>query len=440
MERPKHTDKQVLRSSAWMSGYRMLRMVVAFVVGILVARYLGPELYGKLSYSVALIMLFIGVAGPGMKDVITRRLDSASDPASVLRASFRLMLVMNIVLLGVALLVTVILRPSEQIIWAMVAIIGLGNVFRAFESFELLFLYRLQMARTVSVQAASFFTISALKLLLIWYEAGIVLFAVAVGAELVLTGAGFWWLYRREHKGSSDADTGGGRSAGLERIILKTSLPAIAGLAFTVMLFKADQVMLGWLSGDAEVGRYAIAAQFSEYWIYLATALVTSSYPNMLEAFRNSQRDFDEQFSRLCAVLLYGGICIAIPVWLLGEWIILLFLGDDFAGSAVILGIHIWSVFFVFMLEAMKKYYVIRSILPAYVKVGLFAAVLNIGLNLWLIPLYDGVGAAWSTVIAYGAAGFWGLFLFKETRGAGLLIAGSLLYPFRRMMDDGDEL
>ncbi len=416
-----------------MSGYRMLRMIVAFGVGILVARYLGPELYGQLSYSVALIMLFLGVAGPGMKDVITQKLD---DPAfsipEVLRASFRLMLGMNLILLTAALLVTLLLRPGEQIIWVMVAVIGLGNVFRAFESYELLFLYRLQMARTVTVQAVSFFTISALKLLLIWYGAGVVLFAVVVGTELVITGIGFWWLYRRDRSRTGESE-GKPVPFSLEKRILKTSLPAIGGLAFTLLLFKADQVMLGWLASDAEVGRYAIAVQFSEYWIYLAAALVTSTYPNLLEAFRRSEAEFSRQFSRLCAVLLYGGVAVAIPVWLLGEWIILLFLGDAFAGSAVILGVHIWSVFFLFMLEAMKKYYVIKSVLPFYVKVTFLAAAINIGLNIWLIPVYGGVGAAWATVISYSIAGFWGLLLFPQTRKAALLMMKSLLEPVHWM-------
>jgi len=332
-----------------------------------------------------------------------------------------------VLLLGLALLVAILLRPEQPVIWAMTAIIGLGNIFRAFESFEILFLYRLQMSRTIKIQAASFFLISASKLLLIWFGADVMLFAIAVGLELVLTGIGFWWLYKRE------PDSGyikREKSFRLERIILKTSLPAIGGLAFTVMLFKVDQVMLGWLIGDAEVGRYAIAAQFSEYWMYLATALVVSTYPNLLDAFSKSRELFELQFTRLCAVLLYGGLAIAIPVWLLGEWIILFFLGEDYAGSAVILGIHIWSLFFIFMLEAMKKYYVIVRVLPAYMKVTLFAALINIGLNLWLIPEMAGAGAAWATVVSYGAAGFWGLFLFAETRRAGLLILKSILYPW----------
>lgn len=414
----------------------MIRMLVAFGVGILVARYLGPDAYGKLSYSIALIMIFLGVAGPGLKDVVTRRLNRQPDrQADFLWASFRLMLGMNMMLLSLALLTVLLLRPDAPLIWAMTAIIGLGNAFRAFEAFELLFLYRLQMAKTVLVQAASFTLISLAKILLIYSGAGVLWFSVAVGAELFFTGLGFWWLFRFKQGDDIKARMVSYVKAGtrfrLERTLLRNGLPAIGGLAFTVLLFKVDQVMLGWLASDADVGFYAIAAQFSEYWMHLAAALVISSYPGLLEAAKTSRPAFEQRFIRLAAVLLYGGFLIAIPIWLLGEWIITLFLGDAFLDSAKILQIHIWSLFFLFMIEALKKWYVIENKLTAFLKLTATAVLINIGLNLWLIPDYSGIGAAWATVASYSAAGFWLLFFFHDTRPAAKLLAAGIIFPVR---------
>ncbi|MFW6348354.1 MAG: flippase [Cyclonatronaceae bacterium] len=424
----------VLSSTAWVSGYRMLRMGIAFGVGILVARYLGPDAYGKLSYSVALIMIFLGVAGPGLKDVVTRRLSRQPDrQADFLWAAFRLMLSMNAILLGLALLTVLLLRPEAPLIWAMTAIIGLGNAFRAFEAFELLFLYRLEMAKTVLVQAASFSFISVSKLLLIYFEAGLLWFSVSVGAELFLTGLGFWWLFRVKQTKDTAISTRyvhAGRRFLLEKSLLKTALPAIGGLAFTVLLFKVDQVMLGWLANDEAVGFYAIAAQFSEYWMHLAAALVISSYPGLLTAAKSSYTKFEQDFTRLIALLFYSGFLIAVPFWFLGEWIITLFLGEAYSSAGHILNIHIWSLFFLFMMEALKKWYVIENRLSTFLKLTFLAVLLNIILNLWLIPTYAGIGAAWATVAAYSAAGFWLLFFFDDARPAGLLLLRGIGLPF----------
>ncbi|MCC5934615.1 MAG: flippase [Balneolales bacterium] len=417
-----------------MGTYRMLRMLAAFGVAVMVARYLGPEQYGMLSYALALVMLVTGIAGPGMKDVLTRQL--AEFPArqyQTIRAGFRLMLGLNTLTLILAMALIILLRPQSQILWLLTAILGLGNLLRAFEAYELWYHFRLKMSRTVLVQAASFFTFALFKLMLIWWDAGLIWIAAAVTFELLGNAAGFWLLYRKDPPDSADAPRGS--SFRTEKLILSKSLPVMGGFLFTTALFKADQLMLGRFSGDAGLGFYAVAVQFSEYWLYLAAALVLASYPNLLAARKSSIIAFEQQFRRLCSILIYSAAAIAVPVWLTGERIILFFLGDAFLPSSQILSIHIWAVIFVFLIEILKKYFVIENLLVAYLKITAFASLLNIGLNFLLIPLYGGTGAAWASVIAYSAAGFWGLWLFRETRRPAQLIFQSVLIPIKWLIN-----
>ncbi|MCH8567783.1 MAG: flippase [Balneolales bacterium] len=434
-----YSKTNILKSSAWIAAYRMIRMVLAFVVGIFVARYLGPSLYGQLSYSVALVMIFLGVAGPGMKDVITQKLDECkdeTDKAGLLYASFRLMFIINAALLVATVLVAILLRPDDRLIWALVAIIGLGNVFRACESFELYFLYRLEMSRTVLIQAGSFLITAILKLILIWLAADLIWFGIAVGAELLITGAGFWLTYKTRKNQNKPILVW---SLYYRKVIhvLKISVPAIGALGFTLMLFKADQVMLGWLAGDAATGFYAIAAQFSEYWLYLAAAVVTSMYPNLLNAKNKDLSEgtsgFKKQFITLCSLLIYSAILLQLLVYFTGNHIIIFFLGDSFVNSAEILRVHIWSLVFIFLLEALKKWFVIENLLSKYFTIMAIAAISNIGINLILIPEFGGIGAAWATVFAYGLAGFAGVFIFKSSREAGYLILKGALHPWKKI-------
>lgn len=412
-----------------MGAFRILRMFVAFGVAVMVARYLGPEQYGMLSYGLALVILVMGITGPGMKDVVTRQLSvyPARRPA-VIRATFRLMLLLNSLMLVLACVLIILLRPDTQQLWLITAVIGFCYLFCAFEAYELWYHFRLKMSSTVLVQAASFFTLAAAKLLIIWWDAGLVWIAAAVGGELLLTGIGFRMLYRKDPPAGNQPSAS--RSWQLEKLIFQKSLPTMAGFLCMTALFKADQLMLGQLLGDAEVGFYAVAVQFSEYWLYLAGAFVLASYPNLLQARKTGKTELEQQFRRLCAVLIYGAAAIALAVWLTGEWVILLLMGDAFSPSAHILSIHIWAVFFVFLMEALKKYYVIENLLIAYLKVTGLAALINIALNFWLIPLYGGVGAAWATVISYSAAGYVLLWIFAETRPAAMLITKSILLPF----------
>lgn len=43
--------KRYFANTSWLIGHRVLSMVVALFVGVYVARYLGPERFGLLSYA-----------------------------------------------------------------------------------------------------------------------------------------------------------------------------------------------------------------------------------------------------------------------------------------------------------------------------------------------------------------------------------------------------
>lgn len=415
---------RIIRSSAWLSVYRILRMVIAFAVGIIVARYLGPEDYGRLHYALASVLIFMGVAGPGIKDVITRRFDAnESETGSIINAGMLLIFISNMLMLSAALLMVITLRPGDELILMMAAVIGVGNLFRVLEIYELWFHYKLEMGKTVLVQGLSFFLISAGKIGFVLLGMEVFWFAILMGSELVLTGIGFIILIKIRPQGVVRS---GERSISqLAVSIFRESIPSIAGVAFVLVLFKIDQVMLGWLSSDAEVGFYAVAVPFSEYWAFLAIAIVTSAYPALLEAFRKSDGSFDIYFKRTAGILGWLAIAIMIPVWFLGEWVILLFLGDVYAPSANILSIHIWSLYFIFMIELMRKWYVIQKKLHLFLYISGLAALINVLVNYALIPAMGGIGAAWATIIAYSFAGYWGLLLFRDTRKKLIILPAS---------------
>lgn len=419
---------RIAASSAWLSSYRMVRMLIAFAVGIIIARYLGPEDYGKLQYVLSVILIFMGIIGPGIKDVVTRRLDlNQAENAAIIRASFRLLLVSNSLMLAIALLLVSMLRPGEELILMMAVVFGVGNLFRAFEIYELWFHYRLEMGKTVLIQGTSFLLISSLKILLVLLGINVFWFAVVMGLELVITGIGFFLLTRWRQEGLLYENTKG--TFAHAQSVLRESVPSVFGVAFILVLYKVDQVMLGWLKTDAEVGLYAVAVPFSEYWAFLAIAIVTSTYPALLEAYRQDSVRFENYFKQIAGFLTWLAVLIIIPVWLLGEFIILTFLGETFQPSARILSIHIWSLYFIFMIEVMKKWYVIHQRLSYFLMISGLAAAINIVVNLWLIPAYGGTGAAWATIIAYSCAGSWGLLLFRETRKPAVLIILSVTAP-----------
>ena len=61
-------------NTSWLLGERVLRMVVSLFVGIYVARYLGPERFGLLSYSLSFAWLFSALLDLGNREIIVKEL------------------------------------------------------------------------------------------------------------------------------------------------------------------------------------------------------------------------------------------------------------------------------------------------------------------------------------------------------------------------------
>jgi O-antigen/teichoic acid export membrane protein len=122
---------------------------------------------------------------------------------------------------------------------------------------------------------------------------------------------------------------------------------------------------------------------------------------------------------------------IAIGTQVLGDWVIQILYGSDFAAAALLLKIHIWAGVFIFMRAILSKWLIVHDALKYSLITHAAGTVMNVGLNLWLIPRFGAVGAAMGTVASYAASSWMTLFLFSDTRPIAIMMTRSLLILFR---------
>ncbi len=89
------------------------------------------------------------------------------------------------------------------------------------------------------------------------------------------------------------------------------------------------------------------------------------------------------------------------------------------------LSIHIWSGIFVFLGSASSQYLLAEGYTMISFQRTALGAVVNILLNLWLIPKYGGIGASIATLVACFISAFYILFI-PRTRQQGVMMLKSL--------------
>ena len=74
-------------NTSWLMAERILRMTVALFVGVYVARYLGPERFGLLSYTNSFVGLYLALATLGIESIVIRELVKSPESRNELLGS-----------------------------------------------------------------------------------------------------------------------------------------------------------------------------------------------------------------------------------------------------------------------------------------------------------------------------------------------------------------
>jgi O-antigen/teichoic acid export membrane protein len=209
------------------------------------------------------------------------------------------------------------------------------------------------------------------------------------------------------------------------------SWPLILSGAFSAVNLKIDQLMLGNMAGTAAVGTYAAAARLSEVWYFVPTAVAASVFPSLLIAKRESTSAYEHQQQVLYDLMIWLSLPIAIGMTVLSGPIVAVLYGPSYADSSAILAIHIWAGPFVFMAAILSKWLIAENLLKfSFIRHGI-GAIINVGLNLLLIPPLGGIGAAVATLVSYAAASYVACFAYRPTWPAARRMSTALIAPLR---------
>ena len=103
-------------------------------------------------------------------------------------------------------------------------------------------------------------------------------------------------------------------------------------------------------------------------------------------------------------------------VALASHLIIQLLYSNAYSGAAPVLAVHISASVFVFLGVAQSPWDLSRNMLKLSLYRTLAGAVINVLMNLYLIPRYSAMGAAIATVVAYAVSAVFANALSARTR------------------------
>jgi O-antigen/teichoic acid export membrane protein len=120
---------------------------------------------------------------------------------------------------------------------------------------------------------------------------------------------------------------------------------------------------------------------------------------------------------------------VAVGATVAGPWLVRVLFGESYSGAGAILVVLSWANLFTSLEIARTAFLNAQNWNRVYLAMIVAGGVLNIALNLVLIPRFGGLGAAVASLVAYWFAAHGSCFLFKNLRRTGLMLTKAMLYP-----------
>ncbi|MBU0502853.1 MAG: oligosaccharide flippase family protein [Candidatus Omnitrophota bacterium] len=384
----------------------ILDCLINLIISMLLARYFGQAGFGKLSFLAAFIFFLAAADNQWIRPILVREMsrDKNNSPGIIGNGLIiRVMISLcAVILFWIAILI--VNPPWDVKILALFASLGLLSA-PLISSYETIFQVSLKMKYFVGLNLLNRLLILAVIFMVVILKKGLIAFYILAFIPTII----LLFLLKYFSKGIIDPDFK--INTALWRMIFKESWPLGISAFFIFVYNRVDQIIILYFRGPQDLGLYAAGLRLKEVLNIIPLALMMPMLPVLSGYFNSSRKDFVKIYQGSFKYLLIFIVPLAVVVSLFPRQILYLFYGSQFSIAGLSLTILIWSEVFVFMgvvnnsiLIASNK----QIFDPLFTGIS---ALVNIILNLILIPRYGFIGAAISALACCAAGPLTGLFI-----------------------------
>lgn len=400
-------------NAGWLGSERLVQFLVVTPVTIALARYLGPAGLGQYALALTVVALLLPLLQLGCGFVVRDLVKDPDRSDVTLGSAFVLNLgpALGVELALVGLCVWRIIAGDWEVP-VLILITSVALLLRPVLVLEYWYQARLEARFASSARMIGLVGTALVQIVLIFRHSSLVVIASATLIAPIVQAV----LYMRHYQRAGGSFRRWRVSRPVVRRLARESMPLVIASVAVGLYMYIDQLMLGWLSDGRQVGLYASAVRISAFTYFIPLALVTSATPALLRLREESRARYLDQLQVLFCYLSMIAVTLTAFVVVSAPLIVKVAFGPEFAAAAPMLAVHIATAVFVYLGVAESIWNVSESQQVLAMARTIGGAVLNIILNLFLIPRFGGLGAAWASLIAYAAATVLGNALHSRSR------------------------
>jgi len=387
----------VFKNVFWLLSAEVLSGIFKLLLFILSARILGSENYGRFSFALAFVGLFLFLADFGLNQILTRELSKFPEKEQEIKAFLALKIFLalftSFLIFSFSFFITKdpVSRLAIYILGAMILVHSFGELFfsvlRARQRMEIESFVRIfESFLTTSLGIFILFKIPSV------FALSFVYFLGASSAVLILA---FYF-----HK--KIAPLGLDFNFSLWKKLIASCWPlAFVGI-FAMIYNQIDSVMMGFWNQLEATGFYNAAYRLVGALMIPAALLGQAFFPQLALAVKRGKEEFQKVWDRLFQFSFFFGLPLAVGGFFTAKKIIVDFLyGESFLPSVFAFQILILMAGVFYLNNSFSRLLVAKNLQKKNFWIAFWGALFNIGANFYFIPKYSLYGAAFTTLATF---------------------------------------
>lgn len=416
--------KKIINNIGWLIFDKVFILLLQFFVGVKIANYYGATLFGQYSYAISLV---------AFSNIFFELINSRVLKKYYTKNNFNI-LVFNTNFFKNSIAIILFFIPIvgrffykiDDTLFCLLLLLCLDNVLMtATSGIENFFEYKLEAKRIVIsnniVKIISYF----LQYICMILNKGIIFIAIVRCIGSLIRVIILKYQYNSSYLGKLE-----NKSVKLDIKLIVKIIDESKYLWFSFVSFliytQTDRLMINHYLGVEEVGVYTIGMQLSNILAILIGPIQNSLFPKFLELYRNDYQKYYNFYKLTNTIITQFYLIITLISIIVVKYTFKYVYSSQYDGAILIYSILAFSVFIKANGSLQTSHMTIKNITKKSFYKTLVSLILNIILNILLIPKYGINGAAIATLITQFIALFLIDFFIKEYQEQAIIQLKSL--------------
>lgn len=387
-------NNRVLKNASWIVGCKVVQSLLSLVIGMITARYLGPSSYGVISYVASVVAFVLPIMQLGLNQTIVKEfINSPQNEGKILGTSIVFNTVSSIFCMLGSIAFVMVAEAGDKETLIVCILYSFTILFQATEITQYWFQAKLLSKYPSIASLFAYAVVAIYKTILLITQKSVIWFAFSNVLDYILISFILLIIYKKL----------GGQRLSLDfslgvRMLSRSKYYIIPSLM--VMIFQhTDKIMINTMLGKVETGVYSAAITCIGISGFVFSAVIDSARPIVLESKKQNRNQYEDNLTKLYCIITYLSLSQSVIMTLLAKPIIIVLYGEKYLDSVVILMVAVWYVTFSYF-GSVRNVWILAEGLQRYLlPINIIGALLNVLLNLLLIPCFGGVGAAVASLI-----------------------------------------